>query len=132
MKITKDMIGKKVRWCNWRFDSDPLYCVITAVGVENILAINIYRDGVIPSGICKREWSWDNDDLWEFYEEPKKKKIVRMAPALLKYVSGAYAITDRVYENADLARKNVEFAMGEFFIKWPANDNMWVKVEVEE
>lgn len=64
--------------------------------------------------------------------KPKEnKKVVRMAPALCRVESVCfdkyyYKVSEFLYENEEVAMS----AKG--FFKWPANDAMWVDVEVED
>jgi len=121
MKITKDMVGKKVRRESWEIDS---YLEIKFVGEKKFFASE--KNG--------NEGSWLNEDPdnypWEFYEAPKSKRIVRMAPALSKNYAGNWLITFEVYSSREEATK--KNPADQENLKWPANDNMWVEIEVEE
>lgn len=68
-----------------------------------------------------------NCDNWFPYEEPKKKVIKRMAPALC-YNGLEYYITQDLYESEEAAKKNCP----NHFIKFPASESLWVEIEVEE
>jgi len=80
---------------------------------------------------------WDcNDDngyYWEVYEEvnkeksKKEKKIIKLAPALLKDPSnGHYHLSTYLYDSLEIAKDTFE----DEFLKWPAGD--FIEVEVEE
>lgn len=127
MKITEELVGAKVRNPKWG-PEDYKWLKVLYVGKESFFCEA--ENGTQFAFPLKSYFGLNN---WELYEEPvKKKKIVRMAPALFKYGYGIYEITDTLYENADSARINMEFAMGQFFVKWPASDTMWVEVEVDD
>lgn len=40
-------------------------------------------------------------DDWEIYEEPKKKRIVKMWPALCSSYNGGYYLTDSIYKSIE-------------------------------
>lgn len=64
----------------------------------------------------------------------KKKKIVRMAPALTKkpaFTKGYNYDLSYLFASRKDAEEYFEGGPGEV-LKWPANDTMWVDVEVDE
>ena len=66
---------------------------------------------------------------FEEYTPPKKKKIVRMAPALYRRTSDCRIM---VGDFLFISEAKAKEYCGDHFIKWPANENMWCEVEVEE
>jgi hypothetical protein len=111
MKITKDMVGKKVRLGYW---DKREFLEILAIGETKIFT----RD---QNGV---ESMWCIDSYWEFYSDPKTKH--RAAPALVKYrKNGGGFISDQVFETEEEAKKSC----GEWLIKWPASETSWVEWE---
>lgn len=115
MKLDESCVGKKVRFNGWG----------TALRVEIVAIRGKHAIGFWDNGSAASFDYGDSDD-WEFYVEPKKK--VRKAPALMFYpntVTDKEYISSAVYATESEARGH----LGLMFIKWPANDNMWVEVE---
>lgn len=119
-KITEKDFGKKMRQLNW----DPEVWFMPLA----------FHPQAFSNSIIGVNNAWEIDDFfqehsWSPVEEPKKKVIKRMAPALNydrchKY----YAQSQVLYESEEKARTDNPID----FFKWPANDTSWVEVEVEE
>ena len=114
MKITKDMVGKKVTLGI----ITPAGVLITAVGDSFFLGID--------NGGDEDTWCKDND--WEFYGEPKK--MIRLAPVLYRYKdTGPYLKSTHMYASQEeIARKY----QGSTYkvVKWLEDEA--IEVEVEE
>lgn len=93
MKITKDMVGKKVRKCD---GPSNYYEILVYVGQNYFIT----KHSCIEADYCSRI---DDSYKWELYEEPKKKKIVRMAPALIK-IFGSYRFADWMFASEQEAK----------------------------
>jgi hypothetical protein len=66
----------------------------------------------------------DSDfDLIEPWTEPKKTRVVRLAPALVKHKLGY--LLSLPYENEELARDG----WGEYLVRWPAMPDSWIEIE---
>lgn len=131
MRITKEMIGQKVRYCTW----EPAdHYILKDVGLKYVIVGS--EDGLDMD-------VFDNDDNWEFYEEPEesKKNVKRMAPALFILQrltkdcwlinSDKFYFSSQLYASAEEAREDSDrLCYG--FVKWPANETSWVEVEIEE
>jgi len=71
-----------------------------------------------------------------FEEYVPKPKTIRMAPALIILYElnlegieeTEYSLTDKLFRSEDEAKRYLESA----FIKWPASDNLWVDVPIQE
>lgn len=73
-------------------------------------------------------WSMNNQKDWIKY-----KPTVRMAPALIKILSNLYGkiefnVTDIIFDSEEKAREYYNSK----FVKWPASENLFVDVPVEE
>jgi len=111
MKITQEHTGKKVTRIEW----NGAYVTVMYVGNVSIFVMLENGD----------ECSYLNDDRWSVLEDPKKK--IRMAPALCRYLENQhYFISQSVHEN----EKDAKTHWRNEFISWPANDTMWVEVEI--
>lgn len=95
--------------------------------------------GYVVGGSTTRLWNLDGKyyfnhqsclDLVEYLgkERPKQKKVVRMAPALLKYISGDYRISVWLYESEERAKE----AQGGMFIRWLIDTPYAIDVEVPD
>ena len=119
MKITSEHFGLKLRKKHWLNNN---YFIPLGFSQNNkyVIGENTNGDG--------DEWA-SNIDEWEFYEEPKKKVIKRLAPAVIDNDGrGDFSITHVLYESEECARQSY----GKFFVKWPASESMFIDVEVEE
>lgn len=117
MKLTKDLIGKKLRLKDWA----SLMWAVPEFVLSNGYFVGVDRN----KDTCV---FYDECD-WELYTEPKKTIIKRMAPALGQFDDKEYFITGKLYSSIDEAIKdNAAFTI----LKFPANDNLWCEVEVEE
>lgn len=65
-------------------------------------------------------------DDWELYEEPKKKRIVKMWPALHLHHGDSYFITNGIFPTIEDARHQAPLAI-RLATEYPA-----IEVEVEE
>lgn len=105
------------------------FIIITAIGEGYFLG----KRNTEHFGFSEEIWNKSLD--WLPYTPPKK--TVRMAPALTKalipfgearaWSDGGKQLTG-MYENENTAK----LACGDGFIKWPASENLWVDVPVEE
>lgn len=92
-----------------------------------------------PHSYCFPRMFWrgvdnkGNEDYWCMFnqlewEEVKPKKTVKMAPALgMTEDHQEYGITGVVFTSEQAAKS----WLNEYFVKWPANENSWVEVEVD-
>jgi hypothetical protein len=111
MKITKDMVGKRIYLFGWEPD---YYVEILAVGNEMLFGRD--ADG--------HESSWNISNPWEFYTEPKTKH--RAAPALIRPSKIDYPFPSKsMFKTEEEARSR----FGDYFIKWPASETSWVEWE---
>jgi len=110
MKITQEHVGKKVRHRSWKQET---FATVLYVGKESFFTEDSYG-----------EESWFISDYWELYEEPKKK--IRMAPALWAAPNGTIQLHPYLFESLEEAKNYLNKQL----LKWPANDTMWVEVEV--
>lgn len=121
MRITSEHFGKKLRRQDWSKDG---FFIPLGFSTNNKFVI-----GEHTSGVSDHWASFIND--WELYEEPKKKVIKRLAPALLTDTTSkieTYFLSSGLYSSFDEAQMEWE----EYAVKWPASENMFVEVEVEE
>lgn len=91
MKLYRMDLTKKIRKITWSPDN---YLQADAAG-------EFYeRDH-------KTRWFFTADelmsDLWDYFEEPKEKKVVKMWPAVIRVKSG-YAITGNIYKSEEDAK----------------------------
>lgn len=102
--------GKKVRCKSW---SENGYCCKSEYG--NLEVPNTtYTD------------MFHVDDTWEEYVEPKKKRIVKMWPAVIGADSNSYYLTDNLYESLEVAKEKNESVV-RLATEYPA-----IEVEVED
>lgn len=119
MKITNEHFGKKLRRSSWL---NRGYFIPLGFNQNKTLVI-----GETSDGYGDHWYVWHED--WVLLEEPKKKVIKRLAPAVIDNDGrGDFSITHVLYESEECARQSY----GKFFVKWPASDNMFIDVEVEE
>lgn len=115
MKLTKDLIGKKLRLKDWA----SLMWAVPEFVLSNGYFVGVDRN----KDTCV---FYDECD-WELYTEPKKTITKRMAPALIRS-EGYYRISYQLFASEEIAKNN----LSKSFIKFPANENLWCEVEVEE
>lgn len=123
MKINESHFGKKMRRKVWTADEWFIP-----------LGFSHHRRSVIG------EWGLNYDeagiafeshlDDWVPFEEPPKKVIKRMAPALCRsdYNKEIYFLSQNIYESKEKA----ELDYPKKIIKWPASEALFVEIEVEE
>lgn len=111
--------GDKIRNKKWDTDRFFIPQMARSSSTPNYIRFDGISSVKNDSGL---EYDCLDQSKWEFYQEPKKKNIVRMAPALCKLYGRSW-ITTELFKTLEHAKSQ----MG--FIKWPANDNMWVEVE---
>lgn len=117
MKITNEHFGKKMRRSIWLNTS---YFIPLGFNQNKTLVI-----GESDSGLG---YSWDvRHEDWDLFEEPKKKSIKRLAPALCCYNRKFY-ISDHVFSSEQEAK----FWYNNALYRWPASESMFIEVEVEE
>lgn len=114
-------VGDKVIIEEWPADK---FLTITAVGETNFLA----KDSNEYEGCWSKKYF---ERVWLPYTPPKK--TVRMAPALiaLNKIRGGimYKVTNEIYPSLEKAKDGERHFV---FLKWPASENLWVDVPVEE
>jgi len=124
MIITSEHFGKKLRRSHWL---NMGYFIPLGFNQNKTLVIGETADGYGDS------WDVCHED-WVLFEEPKKKVIKRLAPALIWAKSNIvikdewYCLSPHLYETYEEAKKY----QGPYFVKWPASYNMFIDVEVEE
>lgn len=115
--IKKFKVGDKVRSDVWNIDE---YLEILFMGKDRFFTLD--KRG--------QEWSYSYTSInWLPYTEPKKKKTVKMAQALIQNNTYIYA-TSALYSSKEEARS----FLGKL-IQWPLvinNEEQWITVEVEE
>ena len=106
MKITKEHVRRRVYLPRWKVEDG--FVTITAVGNRLFLAVGNYG-----------EESFELEDDWELYEEPKK--TVKVWPALITNKGGGpkWGITSSVFVSEEEARYYCGFA----FVSFPAVQN---------
>jgi hypothetical protein len=120
MKITKEHFGKKITWVTWNQNDGVKWFVPHAFCFKNPNRMYGFdSEGKVNTFL--------NDELWDPFEEPPKKVIKRMAPALIKTEFNAYYITTDLFESEQHMKNTIGNG-----IKFPASENMWVEIEVEE
>lgn len=116
--ITEKDFGKKMRLPSW----DSCFFIPLAITKSgSVVGEDWQGNGCV----------WENSDFWyDDYEEPKKKVIKRMAPALCRsdYNKEIYFLSQNIYESKEKA----ELDYPKKIIKWPASEAMFVEIEVEE
>lgn len=112
MKLTKDLIGKKIRRSCW--DKGFYFLPLAATSNNHFLGEDQNGTGIVVD-------SWEHD--WQLYEETKQKKRIEAAPYVYKnnYVN-EYLISKTNHLGSNLARldasrwtNNIEY------VTWPAS-----------
>ncbi len=70
------------------------------------------------------------EDFEEYIPE-KINKTIRMAPALVKIRSGEYEITSLLFKSGEAAIQQSNWDSN-IFIQWPASENLWIEVPIQE
>lgn len=116
MKITKDMVGKKVRGPDW---SEGHYCLILGVGDRLAFCKNAYGGEFVSS--------LDTDD-WEFYKEPPR--TVKMAQAVFRNSDGSFFTPPTLFQTENDARNWLCRYCGRTLVLFPAGP--WIDVPAQE
>lgn len=124
MIITSEHFGKKMRRSSWL---NRGYFIPLGFNQNKTLVIGVTADGYGDN------WDVCHED-WVLFEEPKKKVIKRLAPALVKYRSSEFisVFWHALFESNQEAEDYFSSTSEPALIKWPASDNMFIDVEVEE
>lgn len=117
MKITSEHFGKKLRRSHWINKS---YFIPLGFNQNKTLVI-----GETADGYSDNWYVWHED--WVLFEEPKKKVIKRLAPALF-CCNNKYYISDHIFSSEEEAK----VCYNSVLCRWPASESMFIEVEVEE
>lgn len=117
MKINESHFGKKMRRTDW--DDDDWFIP---------LGFSLDEKLIIGESFVGGSDHWKVFGDWVPFEEPKKKVIKRMAPALWRRDDLECYVSSIIFTSEEEARKN----FGDSLIKWPASESMFCEIEVEE